>query len=295
MGIYVYYVPKQRGSAVKSADGMNTRNETDRREQSIPLNSSSNGKNLVVNVSHTKRLDFDPVSSFRAKNMSRIKSIRAQGLHRKTSIRYSSCVHPVSHVEDSLANLRLRPSDEEYGNRLTFPTTKPTTVVITMIKTSTLTSLLLIMFCAVTKAFNPAFISRAASRSTLTTRFMSRKAGVASPEELKAFVAEAGNRLMVVDVRNPDAAAEPGDQKSLVVAALPSDTFRPQAVHLVWDRESDGMEIPDAPVDTPIITHCGGGGRGQKAMDFLAAKGFTTVLNGGGPKETECWAEFGEK
>jgi hypothetical protein len=123
-----------------------------------------------------------------------------------------------------------------------------------MIKTSTLTSLLLIMFCAVTRAFNPAFVSRTASRSTLTTRFMSRKAGVASPEELKAFVAEAGNRLMVVDVRNPD-----------------------------------------APIDTPIITHCGGGGRGQKAMDFLAAKGFTTVLNGGGPKETECWAEFGDK
>jgi rhodanese-related sulfurtransferase len=164
-----------------------------------------------------------------------------------------------------------------------------------MIKTTTLTSLLLIMFCAVTRAFNPAFASRAASRSALTTRFMSRKAGVASPEELKAFVAEAGHRLMVVDVRNPDAAAEPGDQKSLVVAALPSDTFRPQAVHLVWDRESDGMAIPDAPIDTPIITHCGGGGRGQKAMDFLAANGFTTVLNGGGPKETECWAEFGEK
>jgi rhodanese-related sulfurtransferase len=151
------------------------------------------------------------------------------------------------------------------------------------------------MLSTAARAFNPAFVSRAASRSTLTARFMSRKAGVSSPEELKAFVADAGTRLMVVDVRNPDASAEPGDQKSLAVAALPSDTSRPQAVHLVWDRESDGMSIPDAPIDTPIITHCGGGGRGQKAMDFLMANGFTSVLNGGGPKETECWAEFGDK
>jgi rhodanese-related sulfurtransferase len=153
----------------------------------------------------------------------------------------------------------------------------------------------LMMLCAVTRAFNPAFVSRAASRSALTTRFMSRKAGVSSPEELKAFVAEAGNRLIVVDVRNPDASVEPGDQKSLEVAALPSETFRPRAVHLIWDRESKGMPIPDAALDTPIITHCGGGGRGQKAKDFLAAKGFTSVLNGGGPKETDCWAEFGDK
>jgi hypothetical protein len=78
------------------------------------------------------------------------------------------------------------------------------------------------MLCAVTRAFNPAFVSRAASRSALTTRLMSRKAGVSSPEELKAFIAEAGNRLIVVDVRNPDASVEPGDQKSLQVAALPS-------------------------------------------------------------------------
>jgi rhodanese-related sulfurtransferase len=155
-------------------------------------------------------------------------------------------------------------------------------------------STLLIMLSSA-RAFNPGFVSRAASRSTLTARFMSRKAGVSSPEELKAFVADAGARLIVVDVRNPDAAAEPGDQKSLEVAALPTGTSRPQAVHMVWDRESDGMTTPNVPTDTPIITHCGGGGRGQKAMDFLVAKGFTSVLNGGGPKETECWAEFGNK
>lgn len=150
------------------------------------------------------------------------------------------------------------------------------------------------MFIAATRAFRQtSFVSR--NRPFLTARYMSRKAGVSSPEELKAFVAEAGDRLLVVDVRNPDAYMEPGDQKSLAVAALPSESFRPKAVSLIWDREKDSMPVPDAPKDTPIITHCGGGGRGQKAKDFLMANGFTKVLNGGGPKETDCWAEFGDK
>lgn len=42
---------------------------------------------------------------------------------------------------------------------------------------------------------------------------MSRKAGVATPEELRAFVQQAGDTLRVIDVRNPDATVEPGDQK----------------------------------------------------------------------------------
>ena len=137
------------------------------------------------------------------------------------------------------------------------------------------------------------FLSKTENSSLLT--MSERKAGVSSPEELKSFVEEAGSRLLVVDVRNPDAEKEPGDQKSLVVAALPSDTFRPQAVSLIYDRDTESMPVPDVELDTPIITHCGGGGRGQKAKDFLEGKGFTKVLNGGGPKEVECWAEFGEK
>lgn len=136
------------------------------------------------------------------------------------------------------------------------------------------------------------------SRPTTTTLFMSsetRKAGVASPEELRAFVESAAEKLLVVDVRNPDASIEPGDQKSLAVAPVPSGDVRPRGVHLIWDREIDGMPVPEVPKDTPMITHCGGGGRGQKAKDFLESKGFTKVLNGGGPKETDCWAEFGDK
>jgi len=130
---------------------------------------------------------------------------------------------------------------------------------------------------------------------TSTSLNMARKAGVAEPAELRDFVAAAGDKLLVIDVRNPDASMEPGDQKSLAVAALPSTENRPQATHLIYDRTTESMPLPDVPLDTPIITHCGGGGRGQKAKDFLEKNGFTSVLNGGGPKETDCWAEFGDK
>jgi rhodanese-related sulfurtransferase len=112
-------------------------------------------------------------------------------------------------------------------------------------------------------------------RQTTAVYMSTRKAGVAEPAELQKFVQEAGDRL--------------------VVAPLPSKETRPQALHLIWDRDSNSMPFPDVAKDTPIITHCGGGGRGQKAKDFLEEKGFTNVLNGGGPKETDCWAEFGSK
>jgi rhodanese-related sulfurtransferase len=125
-----------------------------------------------------------------------------------------------------------------------------------------------------------------------------RKSGVASPEELREFVRAAGDSLVVIDVRDPDASVEPGDQKSLAVASLPDPAagVRPAALHLIWDREADAMPLPDGVAkDAPIITHCGGGGRGQKAKDFLQKNGYSKVLNGGGPKETDCWAEFGDK
>lgn len=124
-----------------------------------------------------------------------------------------------------------------------------------------------------------------------------RKAGVSSPSELKDFVSSAGSKLLVVDARHPDANVEPGDVKSLAVAGFPDKekNYRSQAVNLPWSRESNSMELPSVDKDTPIVTHCGGGGRGQKAKDYLEKNGFTKVLNGGGPKETDCWAEFGEQ
>ena len=122
-----------------------------------------------------------------------------------------------------------------------------------------------------------------------------RKAGVATPEELRTFVQAAGDQLLVIDLRNPDATVEPGDVNSLNVAALPSASHRPRAIHIVYDRTTDSMPLPSVPLDTPIITHCGGGGRGQSGKLFLEDHGFTNVINGGGPKETDCWKEFGDK
>ena len=138
-------------------------------------------------------------------------------------------------------------------------------------------------------------IARRIYYSISTTTSMAPKEGVASLEELQAFVQEAGDRLRVVDVRNPDASVEPGDQKSIARTALPSASHRPQALNLVWDQSSESMPLPDIAKDTPIITHCGAGARGQKAKEFLLQNGFTNVLNGGGPKETERWNEFGDK
>ena len=152
--------------------------------------------------------------------------------------------------------------------------------------------LLLALLATFATPFSSMLGARRAFHTALT---MARKAGVAEPAELRSFVQAAGDRLVVVDVRNPDAEVEPGDQKSLAVAPLPGDGVRPAALHLIWDRSTDSMPVPEVSKDTPIITHCGGGGRGQLAKDYLESQGFTAVLNGGGPKETDCWAEFGDK
>jgi rhodanese-related sulfurtransferase len=125
---------------------------------------------------------------------------------------------------------------------------------------------------------------------------MSKKTPPSSAGELESFVSEAGDRLLVVDLRNPDASVEPEDQESLALGPLPSDTIRPCAVNLVWDRASESMPLPTvSSKDTPIITHCGGGTRGQQAKEFLIANGFTNVLNGGGPWKKDLWAVFGDK
>lgn len=74
---------------------------------------------------------------------------------------------------------------------------------------------------------------------------------------------------------------------------------------MVYDRATESMDLSLIPAEwlaagggkstVSIITHCGGGGRGQKAKLFLEANGFGNVVNGGGPEDSECWAEFGTK
>ena len=144
-------------------------------------------------------------------------------------------------------------------------------------------------------------ISRTSTVTTTQLFMSSSKPGVATLEELTTFVEDAGSDLVVVDVRNPDASVEPGDQKSLAVAELPGgggvDGNRPKALHLIWDRSTKSMPLPpdSVPKDAPIITHCGGGGRGQLAKEYLESNGYTRVINGAGPKETELWKLYGDK
>ena len=112
--------------------------------------------------------------------------------------------------------------------------------------------------------------------------------------------------IIVVDARNPDFAAEPGDERwgedSAAPIAAAGSAARPNALNLVYDRPTKSMDL--GPLEAlladggddkavPIVTHCGGGGRGQKAKDFLEAEGYTNVLNGGGPQVPELWEEFG--
>ena len=58
---------------------------------------------------------------------------------------------------------------------------------------------------------------------------------------------------------------------------------------------SEWIEAGGGKESVPVITHCGGGGRGQKAKEFLQANGFGNVVNGGGPEDDECWQCFGAK
>lgn len=122
--------------------------------------------------------------------------------------------------------------------------------------------------------------------------------GMASLTEIQEFIQNAGNRLVVIDLRNPDPSKEPGDVKSIERTLLPSsrDGIRPHAINLPWDRTTDDMPLPDntmVPFDTPIITHCNAGARGLLGKEYLMKHGYTNVINGAGPKETELWNEYG--
>jgi rhodanese-related sulfurtransferase len=120
---------------------------------------------------------------------------------------------------------------------------------------------------------------------------------VASVSQLKEFVAAAAEKLVILDTRNT--------QEDVFDSSAPlpnsATKTRPQAKHCPWNRTTQQLDdtndtlLQDLPKDTPIITHCGGGGRGQAAHDYLVSRGYTKVLNGGGPKLAEHWAVYGDK
>jgi len=139
-----------------------------------------------------------------------------------------------------------------------------------------------------------------------------RRPGVLSPEELREFVTSAGDTLVVVDARSMDFSAEPEDRSTHQTApiagtSVASPKTRARAVNLPWNRPlerpdnfpdalpSDWVEAAGGREKVPIVTHCNGGGRGEKMKQFLKGQGFLNCVNGGGPKDTENWAVFGDK
>ncbi|KAI2504118.1 hypothetical protein MHU86_10318 [Fragilaria crotonensis] len=122
-----------------------------------------------------------------------------------------------------------------------------------------------------------------------------RKPGMASPSELREFIAAAGDKLVIVDVRNPNFDVEPGDARSVALAPLPNPETRPRAQLLTFDRNTSTIPLPDADKGAYIITHCAAGFRGSDAKKYLEQHGFKNVINGGGPTEKELWELYGDK
>lgn len=150
--------------------------------------------------------------------------------------------------------------------------------------------------------------SRRAGVRTAVVMSSSRKPGVATDEEFDAFLARnAARNVYVCDARNPDFSVEPDDEKfggegkSAPIADC-GTSKRPRAVNVPFKRDEKRLDpealraLEDAvggDKTTPIVTHCGGGGRGQKAKEYLESLGYDNVINGGGPAVAELWAKFG--
>jgi rhodanese-related sulfurtransferase len=136
---------------------------------------------------------------------------------------------------------------------------------------------------------------------------MKRQAGVSSPADLTNFVANAGNKLIVIDLRNPTIHERTSDLAPIAGSSVDDVSApaarRPCAINIVYDCETKTLDLGRIPIEkieagggkerVPVITHCNGGGRAQEAKVFLERAGFLNVRNGGGPEDTECWNVYG--
>ena len=134
-----------------------------------------------------------------------------------------------------------------------------------------------------------------------------RKPGVASNAEMRAFLEQNQDvsKIVIVDARNPDFSVEPSDElygslRGEFPIADCGTEKRPNALNVPFDRTKKRLSGANAEdilrtleKDRAIITHCGGGGRGQKSKEWLEKEGFTNVVNGGGPQVKELWEMFG--
>lgn len=136
-----------------------------------------------------------------------------------------------------------------------------------------------------------------------------RKPGVASNAEMRHFLEQNrdGNlsKIVIIDARNPVFSVEPSDElygslRGEFPIADCGTEKRPNALNVPFDRTKKRLSGANAEdilrtleKDRAIITHCGGGGRGQKSKEWLEKEGFTNVVNGGGPQVKELWEMFG--
>ena len=134
-----------------------------------------------------------------------------------------------------------------------------------------------------------------------------RKPGVASNAEMRAFLEQNQDvsKIVIVDARNPDFSVEPSDElygslRGEFPIADCGTEKRPNARNVPFERTKKRLSGANAEdilrtleKDRAIITHCGGGGRGQKSKEWLEKEGFTNVVNGGGPQVKELWEMFG--
>lgn len=101
---------------------------------------------------------------------------------------------------------------------------------------------------------------------------------IATDDELRALI-----NPLVIDARKPsEIAANDGGVRYDGSVNVPwfddGATEAPTLDEYKAKLEAAGC-LP-AEKDAPIITHCGGGGRGQKSADFIKALGYTNVHNG---------------
>ena len=97
-------------------------------------------------------------------------------------------------------------------------------------------------------------------------------ARLATPTELRSALQA---RATVVDIRRAGESAEVVDG----------------SVSATWADGALPLDKLPAETDAPLVVHCMGGVRVKAAASYLADRGYTNVINGGGPN-TDLWSEY---
>lgn len=102
---------------------------------------------------------------------------------------------------------------------------------------------------------------------------------IATDEELRAL-----SSPLVIDARKPsEIATNDGGERYAGSVNVPWFEDGSEAAPTLDEYKArlEAAGCLPAEKGAPIVTHCGGGGRGQKAANFLRELGYTEVHNGG--------------